>query len=77
MPLIDEMKAVVTDKKDVDDIQGKGNDPAVLDHALDATRYLLMTALKPIQKENNLPDWYLKKLAKDKLKKQNTSYMSS
>jgi len=79
MPLINEMIAVICDKKDIDDIQGKGNDPAVIDHALDCTRYLLMSALKPVEKDNNnYPDWYLKKLAKDKANKVNsTSYMSN
>lgn len=39
--LIQEIMEAVADDNDVEDIKGKGNDPAVSDHALDELRYLL------------------------------------
>jgi hypothetical protein len=38
-PFLDEFVSAETDEKDVHDIKGKGNDPSVVDHALDACRY--------------------------------------
>jgi phage terminase large subunit len=57
-PLIEQMSAVVSDKKDVEDIQGKGNDPAVEDHSLDEARYSIMSLFKPKERLiDTRPDW--------------------
>ena len=58
-PLIDEMQAVISDDRHVEDIQGRGNDPSVSDHALDEQRYGIMALDKPIDTEsktNYLPN---------------------
>lgn len=44
-PLLDEILAVVADEREPEDIQGRGNDPKVGDHALDESRYSIMSAL--------------------------------
>jgi len=49
--LIREMESVISDSKHVEDIQGKGNDPNVSDHALDSVRYGIMSIFKPIEQE--------------------------
>lgn len=49
--LLEEMTGVVADEKDPEDIQGKGNDPAVKDHALDEQRYGIMALELPDIKE--------------------------
>lgn len=46
-PLIDEMMSATFDSKEPEDIAGKGNDPAVSDHALDEQRYGIMALLRP------------------------------
>jgi len=45
-----EASSVLGDKKDPDDIQGKGNDSDVADHALDETRYGVIATWKPTAK---------------------------
>lgn len=53
-PLVEEMTAVISDDKNCEDIQGKGNDPAVKDHALDGIRYGIMALFgkaKPAEKD--------------------------
>lgn len=49
-PLFDEASAILGDKKDPDDIQGKGNDSDVVDHALDECRYGVIAVWKPKKK---------------------------
>lgn len=49
-PFLEELTAAVADEKDVDDIQGGGNDPEVVDHCLDAWRYDVMSANIPMEK---------------------------
>lgn len=46
--LLDEMAAAVSDEKCPEDLKGKGNDPAVKDHALDECRYGLMSIHKAV-----------------------------
>lgn len=54
-PLVDEMMSVVSDPKEPEDIQGKGNDPAVSDHALDEQRYAIMSLYKPATPKQKMP----------------------
>lgn len=57
-PLIREMIAVARDERVVDDIQGRGNDPRVPDHAEDALRYAVAAIYRPVeQKEDSVPEW--------------------
>ena len=57
-PLIDEMLAAVHDDKVVEDIMGRGNDPNVIDHALDESRYGLNALGSPDLEANVYePDW--------------------
>jgi phage terminase large subunit len=46
-PLVDQLTSVATDKDDVDDIEGRGNDTTVEDHAIEALRYLNMATYRP------------------------------
>jgi hypothetical protein len=46
-PLLDEMASAVTDERVLEDLKGRGNDPAVRDHALDENRYGLMAIVVP------------------------------
>jgi len=46
-PLINEMISAIADEKDSEDIQGKGNDPEVYDHALDEQRYGILALAPP------------------------------
>ena len=46
--LLDEMAAAVSDERVPEDLKGRGNDPAVRDHALDECRYGLMSIHKTI-----------------------------
>jgi hypothetical protein len=54
-PLIDEMISAVPDEKDEEDISGKGNDPAVQDHALDEMRYAGLALPKPREADEPNP----------------------
>jgi len=45
--LIREMESVISDSKRGEDIQGRGNDEKVPDHALDCGRYGIMSLFKP------------------------------
>lgn len=54
-PLLDEIDPVLGDDKKPEDIQGRGNDPAVLDHALDEQRYGIMRLFKPIDEQPTPP----------------------
>ena len=47
-PLLSEMAGVKADSRNPEDIQGCGNDIKVLDHALDETRYSVMSAFVPM-----------------------------
>lgn len=51
-PLIEQLTSVESDKKNPEDIYGRGNDPNVEDHALDEFRYGIMSLYKPF---NRLP----------------------
>jgi phage terminase large subunit len=46
-PLLEQMTAVVNDEKAVEDIQGRGNDRNVEDHAIDECRYGIMALYEP------------------------------
>jgi hypothetical protein len=46
-PLVDEMTAAEADERQVEDIKGRGNDPEVIDHAIDEERYACMAAFTP------------------------------
>ena len=48
---INEITAAIGDDKNPEDIQGRGNDPAVSDHSLDEERYKIMAIYKPIDEE--------------------------
>lgn len=48
-PFLDELNAVIGDDNNPEDIQGRGNDPAVADHTLDEERYKIMAIYKPRQ----------------------------
>lgn len=43
-PLLDELGSAIADDRNPEDIQGRGNDPRVADHALDESRYMVMAA---------------------------------
>lgn len=55
--LLDEMAAAVGDEKCPEDLKGKGNDPAVRDHAMDACRYVLMAIAPPPEMEKKEEGW--------------------
>ena len=60
-PLVDEIQAAEHDEKAVEDIKGRGNDPEVIDHALDEERYSVMatyTPGQPKQKDKKKPRDY-------------------
>jgi len=46
-PLIEEIVAAQHDEKVPEDIEGRGNDPNVYDHALDETRYSVLALFEP------------------------------
>lgn len=50
-PFIEELIAAIGDEHNPEDIQGRGNDPNVSDHALDEERYKIMAIYKPIDKK--------------------------
>lgn len=56
-PLLDEMSAAVSDEKDPEDIEGCGNDPEVIDHALDENRYVLMAIAKAMPRQTKKKGW--------------------
>tara|TARA_R110000765_G_scaffold183404_1_gene289297 strand:- start:6773 stop:8056 length:1284 start_codon:yes stop_codon:yes gene_type:complete len=61
-PTVEEIASVMSDDKNPEDIQGRGNDPKVPDHALDETRYMLMSTHKaamPKAEDWNRPSDYL------------------
>lgn len=43
-PLLQEMESVMHDENRTEDLQGRGSDSSVIDHAMDELRYALMTA---------------------------------
>jgi len=47
--LVNQIKAVITDGKKVEDIQGGGNDPNIEDHSIDEMRYSIFTIFKPFK----------------------------
>lgn len=47
--LVREMEGVISDSKRGEDIQGRGNDEKVPDHALDCARYGIMSLFKPFK----------------------------
>jgi len=65
-PLIEQMTAVESDPKFVEDILGKGNDPKVEDHCLDETRYGVDVLISSEDYQASpLPDWYEKEMDDD------------
>lgn len=46
-PIVQQLESVLADDTVPEDIQGRGNDKDVEDHALDALRYMLMTIYRP------------------------------
>jgi hypothetical protein len=66
-PLIDEIIAAQHDEKNVEDIQGCGNDPQIPDHAMDCNRYGIMALPAPFATgKEDLPEWALKKWGRKK-----------
>lgn len=66
-PLLDEMAAAVSDEKHPEDLKGRGNDPAVKDHAMDECRYGLMAITKTREKPEEDKGWeavYIKNVGK-------------
>ena len=62
-PLITQITSVESDKKVVEDIQGRGNNPDVEDHALDEIRYGIQRIYTPAEEEvSDLPEWYEKEM---------------
>lgn len=49
-PFLDEINSAIGDEHNPEDIQGRGNNPAVSDHALDPERYKIMAIYKPLKK---------------------------
>lgn len=68
-PFLNELQSVVGDENNPEDIQGRGNDPAVSDHALDEERYKIMAIYKPPQPKPPNPLKWLEDLIKEKNKK--------
>jgi len=57
-PFVDELNATIGDENNPEDIQGRGNDPAVSDHCIDEERYKIMAIYKPKEKqEDKRPQW--------------------
>lgn len=54
-PLLDEMLSVVSDPSSIEDIQGRGNDMTVADHALDEQRYAIMSLYRPMTYRGDNP----------------------
>ena len=62
-PFIEEILTVMTDEKHKNDIQGRGNDPNVDDHALDDCRYNIMSTYTPQEApKSDQPAWFQEKL---------------
>ncbi|MGV8130950.1 MAG: hypothetical protein ACP5N7_02505, partial [Candidatus Pacearchaeota archaeon] len=68
---VEEVVAAEADKNDIEDIKGKGNDPEVLDHALDEDKMSNLALYKPLVTFDNDPDWLKKMRNKQKLKDHN------
>lgn len=49
VPFTKELSSATHDEHDPEDIAGRGNDPNILDHALDEDRYGVMAVYKPMQ----------------------------
>lgn len=65
-PLIDEMTAAQSGDRDPEDIKGKGNDPEVMDHALDEERYGNMAIMTPGETPVVKDQWFANALASGK-----------
>ena len=50
-PFLEELIGAVRDEKRPEDLKGRGNDPAIPDHALDEDRYGVMAIYKPATKK--------------------------
>ena len=68
--LVKEIQSAESDKKHVEDLNGRGNDVNVPDHALDSTRYAIMSLFKP--KEIKQPEVILPGTRADVLKQYQT-----
>lgn len=65
-PFIDQLLSTLADDKNVEDIQGKGNDPDVQDHAIDEERYKLMMIQETIPEPvDSTPAWFKEDILKD------------
>ena len=65
-PFIDQMIGTISDTKQPEDIQGKGRDPDVADHALDEERYKLMMILEAIPElVKTEPKWFYEEIQKE------------
>jgi hypothetical protein len=63
--LVDQLSSVLGDEDDPEDIQGRGNDSAVPDHALDDARYGCMAIYKPAEApRSDKPNWFNEAYAK-------------
>lgn len=58
-PLISELMEAVADDNDPEDIKGRGNDPSVIDHAIDSLRYLIYSI-----PELNVPEKFIQSFKK-------------
>ena len=56
-PIVNQLTVTLADESDVDDIQGKGNDPDVEDHAIDDARYGNLALYRPGKKEEVVRSW--------------------
>lgn len=75
-PYIDELNATIGDANNPEDIQGRGNDPAVSDHCLDEERYKIMAIYKPRQIQEDVRPQWLKELEKQSRLKTGNNFMA-
>lgn len=65
-PLIEQMTSIQSDDKIVEDIQGRGNDPTVEDHALDEQKLGIYALYQPAEPPRDDDPKWLKELNKPK-----------
>lgn len=75
--LIDELNAAPTDENNVEDIKGGGNDPSIMDHAIDEIRYNVMAIPYPFTKNQVFRPYQFDNYGKKKRRnKDNLTVMS-
>lgn len=76
-PFVDELNATIGDDNRPEDIQGRGNDPAVSDHCIDEERYKIMAIYKPRKKpEDPRPNWLKKIQEQERARHTSHDFMS-